>query len=64
MNSDFRDLLRLCAEHEEDFPMHYLSCGDLIKAKTLAGRPQDLLDLAEIERAAKARRPGGPGTPV
>jgi hypothetical protein len=49
--------------HEEGFPMHYLSCEDLIKAKTLAGRPQDLLDLAEIERAAKVRRPGGAGSP-
>ena len=35
----------------EGFPVNYLSRPDLIQAKTLAGRPQDLTDLAEIRRA-------------
>lgn len=30
--------------------MHFISKGDLIKAKRAAGRPQDLLDLANLER--------------
>ena len=30
--------------------MHFISKGDLIKAKQAAGRPQDLLDLEKLER--------------
>lgn len=36
---------------EEGFPIHYLGCDHLIAAKALAGRPQDLHDMSEIERA-------------
>ncbi len=36
---------------EEGFDVHYLSKEALIKAKTLAGRIQDLADLDEIRRA-------------
>ncbi|MBB5036075.1 hypothetical protein [Prosthecobacter dejongeii] len=43
------------AEHtvdtDEGFDIHYLSKDALIKAKTLAGRIQDLADLDEIRRA-------------
>ncbi len=35
----------------EGFPIHYLCKAALIKAKKLAGRPQDLADLDEIRRA-------------
>ena len=35
----------------EGFPIHYLGLAALIKAKKLAGRPQDLADLDEIRRA-------------
>lgn len=38
-------------EENEGFPIFYLGCDALITAKTLAGRPQDLLDLSEIKRA-------------
>ena len=37
-------------------PINILSQGDLIKAKTKAGRPQDLLDLANLRNAAKKTR--------
>lgn len=30
--------------------MHFITKGDLIKAKRAAGRPQDLLDLENLER--------------
>jgi hypothetical protein len=36
---------------EEGFSICYLGCEALIAAKTLAGRPQDLHDMSEIERA-------------
>lgn len=36
---------------EEGFDIHYLSKAALIRAKTLAGRIQDLADLDEIRRA-------------
>ena len=39
----------------EGFPLYYLSKPDLIHAKTLAGRPQDLSDVAEIHRADHKR---------
>lgn len=38
-------------DKEGDFEIHYLSRGDLIRAKTMAGRPQDLADLDEMRRA-------------
>lgn len=40
-------------EEDEGFPIYYLGCEALIVAKTLAGRPQDLHDMSEIERARK-----------
>jgi len=40
-------------EEEEGFPIYYLGCDALIAAKTLAGRPQDLHDMSEIERVRK-----------
>lgn len=30
--------------------MHFISKGDLIRAKRAAGRPRDLLDLDNLER--------------
>ena len=39
----------------EGFPIHYLSKPDLITAKQIAGRPQDLADLDEIQRADAAQ---------
>ena len=44
---------RRLTDESEGFPVFYLSKPDLIKAKTLAGRPQDLHDLEEIRRAEK-----------
>lgn len=41
---------------EEGFPIYYLSCEDLIAAKTLAARPQDLQDISEIARARNSDR--------
>ena len=38
-------------DDSESFLIHYLSKAALIKAKRLAGRPQDLADLDEIRRA-------------
>ncbi len=43
---------RRTTDESEGFPVHYLSREDLIAAKRRAGRPQDLSDLDEIERAA------------
>ena len=45
---------RRLTDESEGFPVHYLSKPDLIHAKTLAGRPQDLPDLAEIGRTDQA----------
>jgi hypothetical protein len=42
---------RRLTDESEGFPVYYLSKPDLIQAKTLAGRPQDLSDLEEIRRA-------------
>jgi len=42
----------------EGFPVQFLSRNDLIRAKEVAGRPQDLADLDEIRRAAE--QDGGP----
>jgi len=36
--------------NENDFPIHYVSKQDLIKAKKSAGRPQDLADIDELMR--------------
>ncbi len=36
---------------DDDLPVCYLGCGDLIKAKKIAGRRVDLADLEEIERS-------------
>jgi hypothetical protein len=38
-------------DEEEGFPISYLSKEALIKAKKIAGRPQDISDLDEIRRA-------------
>jgi hypothetical protein len=38
-------------DHSEGFPVNYLSKSDLITAKRLANRPQDIADLDEMERA-------------
>ncbi|MFO1483813.1 MAG: hypothetical protein U1F71_10685 [Verrucomicrobiaceae bacterium] len=40
-------------DEDEGFAVHYLSKPDLIRAKELAGRPQDLADLDEIRRAGQ-----------
>lgn len=42
-------------DESEGFPIHYLSKQSLIKAKKLAGRPQDIADLDEIRRAGDKR---------
>ena len=47
---------RRLTDESEGFPVSYLSKPDLIQAKTLAGRPQDLTDLAEIRRADRDSR--------
>jgi len=39
----------------EGFPIDYLSRNDLIHAKELAGRPQDLADLDDIRRSGNAK---------
>lgn len=39
------------SESVEGIPIHFLGKADLIKAKTTAGRPQDLADLDELRRA-------------
>ena len=39
-------------DDSEGFAIHYLSRDALIKAKQLAGRPQDLSDLDDIRRGA------------
>lgn len=36
---------------ENDFPIYYVSKSDLITAKQVAGRPQDLADIDELKRA-------------
>ncbi len=38
-------------DESEGFPVHYLSRAAVIKAKTTAGRPQDLADLDELRRS-------------
>lgn len=45
---------------ERDTPVnvHFISREDLIAAKTAAGRPQDLADVAAIQKAAKAKKSG------
>ena len=42
-------------DETEGFPIHYLSEAALIKAKKLAGRPQDIADLDEMRRARHKR---------
>jgi hypothetical protein len=41
------------SDHAESFPIHYLARSDLITAKTIAGRPQDMADLDELRRSAE-----------
>jgi hypothetical protein len=41
------------SEQENGFLVHYMGVADLIRAKTIANRPQDLMDISEIERAKK-----------
>ncbi len=38
-------------DESEGFPIHYLSKAASMRAKKLAGRPQDIADLDEIRRA-------------
>lgn len=38
-------------DESEGFPIHYLSKAALMRAKKLAGRPQDIADLDEMRRA-------------
>jgi hypothetical protein len=40
-------------DESEGFPISYLSKDHLIQAKKLAGRPQDVSDLEEIQRATE-----------
>ena len=44
---------RRLTDESEGFPVFYLSKPDIIQAKPLAGRPQDLHDLEEIRRAGE-----------
>lgn len=41
------------SDESEGFPISYLSKESLIRAKQLAGRPQDISDLDEIRRAGE-----------
>lgn len=45
-------------DNEEGFPIEYLGLDDLIAAKKMKGRMQDLMDLEEIDRARKSRDAG------
>ena len=48
----FEDSWKHRAIGEEDgIPIHFLGKSDLITAKQVAGRPQDLADLDELRRA-------------
>jgi hypothetical protein len=38
----------------EGFPIQYLGLASLIRAKKIAGRPQDISDLDEIKRAGNS----------
>jgi hypothetical protein len=38
------------SEQENGFAVHYLGVKDLICAKSIANRPQDLMDISEIQR--------------
>ena len=40
---------------DEEFPIFYMDIDSLIKAKKLAARPQDLIDIAEIQRNIDGR---------
>jgi hypothetical protein len=44
------------SEQETGFAVYYLGVNDLIRAKTIANRPQDLMDLSEIKRAQDKNR--------
>ncbi len=39
------------SEQEKGFAVHYLGVNDLIRAKTIANRPQDLMDISDIKRS-------------
>ena len=41
-------------EHTDGIPIHFLGLDHLILAKKTAGRPQDLADLDQLERAARS----------
>jgi len=43
-------------DETEGFSINYLSCDDLIHAKNLAGRPQDLADLDDIRRSGERKQ--------
>ena len=40
-----------CSAEADGIPIHFIGKTDLITAKTIAGRPQDLADLDELRRA-------------
>jgi hypothetical protein len=41
-------------------PIHVLSVEDLLTNKRKVGRPQDLLDVEQLERALRERGDAGP----
>jgi hypothetical protein len=45
------------SEQEAGFAIHYLGVNDLIRAKLVANRPQDLMDISEIKRAQESKSP-------
>lgn len=47
MNSDYKELLQVFADHE----VRHVSKADLITAKSAVAREQDLKDIEEIRRA-------------
>jgi hypothetical protein len=45
------------SEQEAGFAIHYLGVNDLIRAKLVANRPQDLMDISEIRSAQERKSP-------
>ena len=43
-------------ELEDGFPVHYFGVEDLIRAKMIANRPQDVMDVSEIKRVQDQKK--------